>query len=196
MRNSAFFRILPHPHSASIRILPHSSASFRNHHNDVAQWFTADEAQAQAFTDKVQDISTFLDNLGLKSPPALPEPIKLAYHDACHLAQAQGIRSAPRRLLNSIPNVTLLEVPEGDICCGSAGTYNLLQPRLAGELGRRKAGTLESLEPQVVAAGNIGCMMQIGARTSLPVVHTAELLDWATGGPKPRTLEEIAETSP
>ena len=107
-----------------------------------------------------------------------------------------GIRSAPRRLLNSIPNVTLLEVPEGDICCGSAGTYNLLQPRLAGELGHRKAGTLEAVEPQVVAAGNIGCMMQIGARTSLPVVHTAELLDWATGGPKPRTLEEIAETSP
>ncbi len=79
-------------------------------------------------------------------------------------------------------------MPEGHLCCGSAGTYNMLQPELAGALLGRKIGNIESLNPEIVAAGNIGCMMQIGAGIELPVVHTVELLDWATGGPKPASL--------
>ena len=83
---------------------------------------------------------------------------------------------------------TVLEPADSHLCCGSAGTYNLLQPEIAAELGRRKVSTLTAIRPDVIAAGNIGCMMQIGAKTGVPVVHTAELLDWATGGPKPPQL--------
>ena len=83
----------------------------------------------------------------------------------------------------------MLEPKDSHICCGSAGTYNLMQPAISGELKRRKVETLEVLTPQVISAGNIGCMMQIGSGTGVPVVHTVELLDWATGGPKPRALE-------
>ena len=82
----------------------------------------------------------------------------------------------------------VVEPRDSHLCCGSAGTYNLLQPEIAGKLRERKVATIEELAPQVVAAGNIGCMMQIGAGTKLPVVHTAQLLDWATGGPRPSAL--------
>jgi glycolate oxidase iron-sulfur subunit len=81
-----------------------------------------------------------------------------------------------------------VEVPERHFCCGSAGTYNLLQPEIAATLGERKAAHIESVDPDVVAAGNLGCMVQIGRHTNLPVVHTVELLDWATGGPQPPVL--------
>ena len=82
----------------------------------------------------------------------------------------------------------MVEPRDSHLCCGSAGTYNLMQPAIAGELARRKVATLEERDPDVIAAGNIGCMVQIGAGTTVPVVHTAELLDWATGGPKPPAL--------
>ena len=82
----------------------------------------------------------------------------------------------------------MVEPRDAHLCCGSAGTYNLLQPAIAGELRARKVATLEERAPQVIAAGNIGCMVQIGAGTAVPVVHTAELLDWATGGPRPPAL--------
>src|SRR3546814_10687110 len=82
----------------------------------------------------------------------------------------------------------LLDVPEGHLCCGSAGTYNLLQPELATRLRDRKAANIESIRPQLVATGNVGCMTQIAGGTALPVVHTVELLDWATGGPMPQAL--------
>ncbi|MDX1521080.1 MAG: glycolate oxidase subunit GlcF [Anaerolineae bacterium] len=142
-----------------------------------------DEARATAFAAQVKDVSEFLDDLGLFTPPALPTAIRAAYHDACHLAHAQGITAPPRRLLASIPNLTLLEVPEGDICCGSAGTYNLEQPELARQLGRRKAQHLLSTGAEVVVTGNIGCMTQIQTHLAqpLPVYHTMELLDQAYG---------------
>ena len=138
-------------------------------------------AQAQTFARQVKDISAFLAELGLKTPPALPQRLKLAYHDACHLAHAQGIKAAPRRLLTSIPNVTLLEVPEGDMCCGSAGTYNLEQPDLARQLGRRKAQHILSTGAEAVVTGNIGCMTQIQSylERPLPVYHTMQILDEA-----------------
>ena len=108
----------------------------------------------------------------------------MAYHSACSMQHGQKITTLPMRLL-AAAGFEPLAVPEGHICCGSAGTYNLLQPALAARLGARKAAHIESTEPDAVAAGNIGCMVQIAGATSLPVLHTVQLLDWATGGPRP-----------
>ncbi len=140
-----------------------------------------EEQEAEDFAGRVKDVSVFLDELGLTPPPPLPRPLKVAYHDACHLAHAQGIRAAPRRLLTSIPNLTLLEIPESDMCCGSAGTYNLEQPEIAQELGERKVRNILSTGTEAVAVGNIGCIAQIQAhlQQSLPVYHTIEVLDQA-----------------
>jgi glycolate oxidase iron-sulfur subunit len=140
-----------------------------------------EEQAAEALARRVKDVSVFLDELGFKAAAALPKPLKVAYHDACHLAHAQGVQAAPRKLLKSIPNLTLLEIPEGDICCGSAGTYNLEQPAIARELGQRKTRHILSTGAEAVATGNIGCMTQIQSHLSkpLPVYHTMELLDWA-----------------
>ena len=99
------------------------------------------------------------------------------------------------RLLTSVGFETV-PVPESHICCGSAGTYNLLQPELAGRLQARKVANIESVAPDVIAAGNLGCMIQIGAATAIPVVHTVELIDWATGGPVPEALTANLKASP
>jgi glycolate oxidase iron-sulfur subunit len=142
--------------------------------------------EAGAYAAKSRDISEFLDDLGLIAPGPLPKPLDVAYHDACHLAHAQGIMGAPRRLLGAIPNIKLLEIPEGDICCGSAGTYNIEQPEIAKELGERKARNIQRVNPDVVATGNIGCLIQIrnglaAAGRPTPVLHTVELLALAYG---------------
>ena len=147
----------------------------------------ADEAQARQFSSRVKDISVFLDELGLTPPDPLPQPLTVAYHDACHLAHAQGITAQPRRLLAQIPDLTVLEIPEGDLCCGSAGTYNLEQPDLAKVIGERKARNILSTAAQAVVTGNIGCMTQIRTHLAmqgrpLAVWHTVELLDQAYGG--------------
>ena len=118
------------------------------------------------------------------TPPPLPQPLRVAYHDACHLAHAQGVTAPPCRLLSAIPNLSLLEVPDGVYCCGSAGTYNMVQPEIAAELGARKAVNILSTGAEAVAAGNIGCMIQIRRHmtpkaAALPVYHTLELLDMA-----------------
>ena len=139
---------------------------------------------AKAFAGRVRDVSEFLDALGLVAAPALPAPLRLAYHDACHLAHAQGLQAAPRRLLAAIGGLTVVEVPEGEMCCGSAGTYNLEQPHLAETFGARKARNISSTGAQAVATGNIGCLVQIRAHLArqgqaLPVYHTLELLDQA-----------------
>ncbi|UCH59106.1 MAG: 4Fe-4S dicluster domain-containing protein [Anaerolineales bacterium] len=142
------------------------------------------EEQAQEFAARVQDISVFLETLGVLQPPPLPEPLQLAYHDACHLAHAQGVTAPPRSLLGRIPNLTLLAIPEGELCCGSAGTYNLEQPETARQLGDRKARHILSTGAQGVATGNIGCLVQLrhhlgAAGNGLPVWHTVEILDQA-----------------
>jgi glycolate oxidase iron-sulfur subunit len=113
--------------------------------------------------------------------------LKVAYHAACSLQHGQKITTLPKQLLEQA-GFEVVDVPEGHLCCGSAGTYNLLQPELAGRLLQRKAGNIQSLTPDLVAAGNIGCMVQLRGGLDLPVVHTVELLDWATGGPKPAAL--------
>lgn len=118
------------------------------------------------------------------------EPLRVAYHAACSLQHGQKVTAAPKALLKAA-GFEVVEPADSHLCCGSAGTYNLLQPGISGELKRRKVATLEARAPDVIAAGNIGCMMQIGSGTTIPVVHTVELIDWATGGPRPRSLQTV-----
>jgi glycolate oxidase iron-sulfur subunit len=132
-----------------------------------------------------KDVSEVLTTLGL--PEAVPKGLRVAYHAACSLQHGQQIRSAPKDLLRRA-GFEVVEPADSHLCCGSAGTYNLLQPEISADLKARKVATLEAKAPQVIAAGNIGCMLQIGSGTGIPVVHTVELLDWATGGPQPRAL--------
>jgi glycolate oxidase iron-sulfur subunit len=133
-----------------------------------------------------KDVSEVLTKLGL--PQGAPKGLRVAYHAACSLQHGQQIKSAPKDLLKRA-GFEVVEPADSHLCCGSAGTYNLLQPQISAELKARKVRTLEAKSPQVIAAGNIGCMMQIGSGTGIPVVHTVELLDWATGGPQPRGLQ-------
>jgi glycolate oxidase iron-sulfur subunit len=119
-----------------------------------------------------------------RSEPFIPV---VAYHSACSMQHGQQIREEPKRLLKQA-GFTVKDVPEGHICCGSAGTYNLLQPELAGRLRDRKLANIARVKPDLIATGNIGCMTQIGSGTEIPILHTVELLDWATGGPFPETL--------
>ena len=140
---------------------------------------TPDADEAEAFRHRVTDVSAFLHRLGLMAPiPPLTVKRRVAYHDACHLANAQGVRSQPRALLRSITGVELIEIPNPHLCCGSAGTYNLDQPEIAAHLGREKAATIATLTPDVAATGNIGCITQLRAYLppSVPVRHTFQIL--------------------
>ncbi len=132
-----------------------------------------------------KDITEVMVDLGLNKVEK--RDIRVAYHAACSLQHGQQIKLAPKRLLAQA-GFTVLEPEDTHLCCGSAGTYNLMQPEISGQLKARKVATLEAVEPEIISAGNIGCMMQIGSGTGVPVVHTVELLDWATGGPKPVKL--------
>ncbi|WP_179379083.1 glycolate oxidase subunit GlcF [Jannaschia marina] len=122
-------------------------------------------------------------------------PMQVAYHAACSLQHGQQIKGAPKELLKRA-GFTVLEPKDAHLCCGSAGTYNLMQPEISQELKHRKVATLEARRPDVIAAGNIGCMMQIGSAASVPVVHTVELLDWATGGPVPPAIDGWEDGAP
>jgi glycolate oxidase iron-sulfur subunit len=143
-------------------------------------------AKAARISGLAQDLCEFVAALGFLKPINSTGQ-RVAYHAACSLQHGQRLHAQPRTLLTQAGFI-VLEVPEGHLCCGSAGTYNMLQPALAGALRERKTRAIESARPDIVAAGNIGCIMQIAAGTSLPVVHTVELLDWATGGPMPAAL--------
>ncbi|MCA9175867.1 MAG: glycolate oxidase subunit GlcF [Planctomycetales bacterium] len=141
------------------------------------------EERAKAMAAKVRDVSQFLAELGLE-PLALPRSAKVAYHDACHLAHAQSVRQQPRQLLRQVDGLELLEIPD-ELCCGSAGTYNVEQPETAAALGARKAAVIRDLKADVVATGNIGCMtqlqMHLGADGPI-VMHTMQVLDQAYRG--------------
>jgi glycolate oxidase iron-sulfur subunit len=146
---------------------------------------TPEEDAAERLAQRVVDVSVFLDDLGLSSaPPAMAQPTTVAYHDACHLAHAQGVRNAPRSLLASVGNLVLAEPQEWEICCGSAGTYNVEKPDTAAELGERKARNLLATGAELIATGNIGCMTQVQTHLralghEIPVMHTFQVLDRA-----------------
>ena len=142
--------------------------------------------KAKKISGITRDITELMSEIGLNGPTQ-GAGRRVAYHSACSLQHGQSVRAEPKQLLKAAGFV-VLDPPEGHLCCGSAGTYNLLQPEIASRLRDRKVANLESLSPELIAAGNIGCLTQIAAATKLPVVHTAELLDWATGGPRPRHL--------
>ncbi|MEW9856399.1 glycolate oxidase subunit GlcF [Novosphingobium sp. M1R2S20] len=141
--------------------------------------------KAAAVSALAMDISEFL--AGADLPTAEAKGITVAYHAACSLQHGQKIADAPKRLL-AAAGFEVRTPADAHLCCGSAGTYNILQPEIAGELGARKVATLERLASDVIVTGNIGCATQIGTRTGTPVVHTVELLDWAYGGPQPQAL--------
>ncbi|MEM9577532.1 MAG: glycolate oxidase subunit GlcF [Pseudomonadota bacterium] len=132
------------------------------------------------------DVSEVL--MKLEMPQGTDQGMVVAYHAACSLQHGQQIKTFPKDLLRKA-GFTIVEPSDAHLCCGSAGTYNLMQPEISQQLKTRKIRTLEAKAPDVIAAGNIGCMMQIGSGTKVPVVHSVELLDWATGGPKPPALD-------
>jgi glycolate oxidase iron-sulfur subunit len=151
---------------------------------------TPDAATVSAMT---MDISELLQKLTL--PEGAPKNLTIAYHSACSLQHGQQIKTAPQALLRRA-GFTVVEPTDSHLCCGSAGTYNLLQPEISAQLRDRKVQSLQAKNPDIIAAGNIGCMMQIGSAAGIPVVHTVELLDWATGGPKPPALAHCHKSAP
>jgi glycolate oxidase iron-sulfur subunit len=141
-------------------------------------------ARAARISELAKDITEFVAPASI-TPGA--RKLRVAYHSACSLQHGQKITTQPKALLERA-GFTVVTPANAHLCCGSAGTYNIMQPDIANQLGDRKTQSLEALKPDIIATGNIGCAIQIGARTGTPVVHVAELLDWATGGPKPAAL--------
>jgi glycolate oxidase iron-sulfur subunit len=158
----------------------------KDHDPDIAE-------RAQRIARLTLDVTELVDRLGLPEP-ATATGQRVAYHSACSMQHGQKIKTLPQRLLRQAGFV-VVEPDESHICCGSAGTYNITQPDIAERLKVRKVGNLERLAPEIIATGNIGCMTQIGSGTAVPVVHTVELLDWATGGPVPAKLGERKEAA-
>jgi len=144
-------------------------------------WHDDRQSERERFAGKVRDVNEFLDELGLLPPPG-PLPLTVTYHDACHLVHAQKVREQPRRLLQKIPELQLVDLPESELCCGAAGTYNLTEPEMADRLGSRKLRNIISTGARVVATANAGCLLQIMRQAKmegevLKVVHPIDLLD-------------------
>jgi glycolate oxidase iron-sulfur subunit len=145
-------------------------------------------ARAAAFSARVRDVMEVIAELDVQLPARLHSlPVRVAYHDACHLAHAQGVRLQPRAVLSRIPDLELVDLKESDVCCGSAGIYNLVAPQAADDLGNRKAANVVTSGAELLTAGNGGCLLQIQAALRraghpLPVVHPVELLDAAIRG--------------
>jgi glycolate oxidase iron-sulfur subunit len=143
---------------------------------------------ARQISALARDVTELMSEIGLHAP-SRETGQRVAYHSACSLQHGQQVKEQPKRLLQAA-GFTVCDVPEGHLCCGSAGTYNLLQPEIATQLRDRKVANIERVAPMLIAAGNIGCMTQIASGTKTPVFHTVELLDWATGGPRPHDLSD------
>lgn len=152
-------------------------------------WHDERQAEREQFAAKVQDINEFLDTLGLV-PPEGRINVTATYHDACHLGHAQKITEAPRRLLEQVPGLKLVELPETEICCGAAGTYNLTEPEMAGRLSRRKLENIRRTGARVVLTANAGCLLQIERESRaqgepLWIAHPMDLLDLSYRGEQP-----------
>ncbi len=143
-------------------------------------------AAAARISALAMDITEYIATLDLPAPERRSELV-VAYHSACSLQHGQKITQLPKDLLSK-NGFVVKDIPESHLCCGSAGTYNILQPVIATKLRDRKVANIATVEPEMIAAGNIGCMVQIASGTSVPVAHTIELLDWATGGPRPAEI--------
>jgi glycolate oxidase iron-sulfur subunit len=145
--------------------------------------------KAARIASLARDVTEVIETLGLPSPSRSPGAAKgrVAYHSACSMQHGQRLHAGPTALLAEV-GFEPLDIPEGHLCCGSAGTYNLLQPEIAAALRDRKLANIAATGPDFVATGNIGCITQLAAGCNVPVVHTVELLDWATGGPRPKAL--------
>jgi glycolate dehydrogenase iron-sulfur subunit len=145
--------------------------------------------KARHISGLARDITEVVETLGLRATSGVvtSENRRVAYHSACSMQHGQGLHAGPKSLL-AAAGFEPLEVPEGHLCCGSAGTYNLLQPQIARALRDRKLANIAATEPDLVATGNIGCITQLAGGCPVPIVHTVELLDWATGGPEPKAL--------
>jgi glycolate oxidase iron-sulfur subunit len=154
---------------------------------------TAYAAKAKRIAALAKDICEYLAGLSVRSS-GVAQGIVTAYHGACSLQHGQKITREPKELL-SRTGFVVKDVPEGHLCCGSAGTYNILEDDIAKRLRARKVANIEKVKPDVIAAGNIGCITQIAAGTAVPVVHPVELVDWATGGPKPAALRGTEPTA-
>ncbi len=148
---------------------------------------------AARVSDLAMDVSELL--MKLDFPEGENRSLTVAYHAACSLQHGQQIKTYPKDLLKRA-GFKVVEPADSHLCCGSAGTYNLMQPEISTQLKERKIRTLEAKQPDVIAAGNIGCMIQIGSGTGTPIVHTVELLDWVTGGPEPRSLAGAKDHAP
>jgi len=146
---------------------------------------TAHAARAETISALTMDITTFLERIGY-APTRPPPGLRVAYHAACSLQHGQKITTTPKTLLK-LAGFEVVEPQDAHLCCGSAGTYNIMQPDIAGQLKARKLQTITALQPDLIAAGNIGCLTQLGG--ALPAVHTVELLDWMAGGPRPEGLD-------
>jgi glycolate oxidase iron-sulfur subunit len=147
--------------------------------------------RAAKLSAMTRDVTEFLASYDM-GPPTRWSSLRVAYHSACSMQHGQRITEEPRKLLRNA-GFTVLEVPEGHLCCGSAGTYNILQPTIAADLRDRKVANIRSMRPDLVATGNIGCITQLASGMDIPIAHTVELLDWAYGGPMPRGLEALAK---
>jgi glycolate oxidase iron-sulfur subunit len=183
-RASALIRAMPRDVDAVVTNAAGCGSAMREYGMVLAG--TALEADAHEFSQRVRDVSELLDDIGLVETPTLPAPVTVAYHDACHLAHAQKVRAAPRRLLGKVPGVDVREVPDADICCGSAGIYNIEHPDVARQLGAAKATAILSTGAQAVVSGNVGCLVQIASHLQhaghpIPVLHTMQVLDGQPG---------------
>jgi glycolate oxidase iron-sulfur subunit len=162
---------------------------------DYGHMFRNDSLAADAarVAGIAKDVSEVL--MDLDWPTGADQELKIAYHAACSLQHGQQIKTFPKDLLKKA-GFKVVEPSDPHLCCGSAGTYNLMQPEISKQLRDRKVRSIEAKNPDIIAAGNIGCMMQIGSASGIPIVHTVELLDWATGGPRPPALDRAEAAEP
>ena len=146
--------------------------------------------KAKKISELTKDVTEFFDEnlkLNFKKEERHTKKYNIAYHSACSMQHGQKIHNQPINLLRKTGN-KILDIPDGHLCCGSAGTYNILQPKIAKQLLKRKVENINKIKPDLISTGNIGCIMQIANGTDIPIVHTVELIDWYTGGPKPQIL--------